>query len=44
MTRGDVAVERVPSENNIADPLTKPLSQIVFEHHRDLIEIRHIGD
>ena len=44
VTRGDVAVERVPSEDNIADPLTKPLSQIVFERHRGLMGIRHIGD
>ena len=44
MTRGDVVVERVPSKDNIADPLTKPLSQIVFERHRGLMGIRHIGD
>ena len=44
VTRGYVAVERVPSEDNIADPLTKPLSQIVFEHHKGLMGIRHIGD
>ena len=44
VTRGDVAVERVPSEDNIVDPLTKPLSQIVFERHRGLMGIRHIGD
>ena len=44
VTRGDVAVERVPSEDNIADPLTKPLSQIVYERHKSLMGIRHIGD
>ena len=44
VTRGDVAVERVPSEDNIVDPLTKPLSQIVFERHKGLMGIRHIGD
>ena len=42
--RGDVAVERVSSEGNNADPLTKPLSQIIFERHRGLMGIRHIGD
>ena len=26
-------VERVLSTNNIANPLTKPLAQEVFEHH-----------
>ena len=31
--RGDVVMERVPSTNNVADPLTKPLAQEVFERH-----------
>ena len=44
ITGGDVVVERVPSEDNIADPLTKPLSHFVFERHRGLMGIRHIGD
>ena len=44
VARGDVVVERVPSEINIANPLTKLLSQIIFEHHKDLIGIRYIGD
>ena len=44
VTRGDVAVERVPSEDNIADPLTKPLSHFIFWRHRGLMGIRHIGD
>ena len=42
--RGDVAVERVSLENNIVDPLTKTLSQNVFESHRSLMGIKHIGD
>ena len=29
----DVVMERVPSTDNIADPLTKPLAQEVFEHN-----------
>ena len=44
VTRGDIAVERVPSKDDNVDLLTKPLSQIVFEHHRGLIRIRHRGD
>jgi len=39
-----VAVERVPSEDNIADPLTKPLTQIVFERHRDNMGLKIVGD
>ena len=30
VARGDVVVERVPSSDNVADPLTKPLAQEVF--------------
>ena len=41
---GDVAVERVSSENNITDPLTKALSQNVFESHRSLMEIKNVSD
>ena len=44
VSRGDVVVERVTSEDNIAKPLTKPLSRIVFKRHKDLMGIRHIGD
>ena len=33
VTRGDVVVERVPSTDNVAGPLTKPLAQEVFERH-----------
>ena len=33
LARGDVVMERVPSTDNIADPLTKPLALEVFEHH-----------
>ena len=33
ITIGDVVMERVPSTNNVANPLTKPLAQEVFERH-----------
>ena len=41
VTRGNIVVERVPSEDKIIDLLTKPLSHIVFEHHMGLMGIRH---
>ena len=44
VARKDVVMERVPSEDNITDPLTKSLSRIAIECHKDLIEIRYIGD
>ena len=33
VARGDVVVERFPSTDTVADPLTKPLAQEVFERH-----------
>ena len=44
IARKDVDVGRVPSEDNVADPLTKPLSQSVFEHHLISMGLRHVGD
>ena len=43
MARGDITVERVSSEDNITDPQTKPLSHIVFECHKGLMGINHMG-
>ncbi|XP_057788404.1 secreted RxLR effector protein 161-like [Salvia miltiorrhiza] len=42
--RGDVVVERVASAENVADPLTKPLSQKVFEGHLEKMGLRYAGD
>ena len=36
--------EIIGRENNIADPLTKVLSQNVFESHWCLMGIRNVGD
>ena len=44
ISRGDVSVDRVSSDDNIADPLTKPLSQVVFERHLGLMGIKYAGD
>ena len=37
-------VERVPSTDNVADPLTKPLAQEVFEHHCTTMGLLHKGN
>jgi hypothetical protein len=42
--RGDVRIEKVSSEDNIADPLTKPLSQNSFERHVHKSGIRYCSD
>ena len=42
--RGDVNIERVDTHNNIADPLTKTLSQIHFDRHKEKMGIRYQGD
>ena len=34
IARGDVVMEKVPSTDNVADPLTKPLAQEVSKRHR----------
>ena len=42
--RGDVNVERVDTHNNVANPLTKPLSQSHFDRHKDKMGIRYQSD
>ena len=44
VARGDVVVERVSSTDNIADPLTKPLAQEVFERHCTTMGLLHKGN
>ena len=44
IARGDVMVERVPSTNNVTDPLTKPLAQEVFERHCTTMGLLHKGN
>ena len=42
--RGDIRVDRVTSEENIADPLTKPLSLTVLERHLEKMGLRTMGN
>ena len=42
--RGDVKIERVDTHNNVADPLTKTLSQIHFDRHKEKMGIRYQCD
>ena len=44
VARRDVVVERVPSIDNVADPLTKPLAQEVFERHCKTMGLLHKGN
>lgn len=41
---GDIVVSRVPTEGNLADPLTKPLSQVKHDSHAKSIGIRFASD
>ena len=43
VNRGDVAVSQIASEDNLADPFTKALSQKVFDQHVEGIGVRCIG-
>ena len=42
--RNDVKIERVPTEQNVADPLTKPLPQKKFDSHVLAYGIRYKGN
>lgn len=43
INRGDIQMERVASAENVADPLTKPLAQKIFEGHLQKMGLRSIG-
>ena len=42
--RGDVNICRVPTDDNVADPLTKGLRQAKHEGHVRSMGIRYMGD
>ena len=42
--RQDVKIERVPTDQNVADPFTKALSQGKFDQHIDAMGIKYMGD
>ncbi len=44
IARTDVKIERVPTDDNVADPLMKVLSQNKFEHYLESMGIRYMGD
>ena len=42
--RGDVKICKVPTNDNIADPLTKPLPQSKHDYHTRGMGIRYLAD
>ena len=42
--RGDVKIEKIASDDNIADPLTKAISQQKFERHVHSSGVRYLSD
>ncbi|KAL0438920.1 UNVERIFIED_CONTAM: hypothetical protein Slati_2375000 [Sesamum latifolium] len=42
--RGDVRVDRFTSAENMADLLTKPISQIAYTQHLDRMGLRQMDD
>ena len=42
--RGDVAITKIASANNVTDPLTKALSQKAFEKHLEAMGIKYMYD
>ena len=43
VNRGDVIVSQIASEDNLADPFTKGLTQKIFDHHVEGMGVRCIG-
>ncbi|KAL0405240.1 UNVERIFIED_CONTAM: Retrovirus-related Pol polyprotein from transposon RE1 [Sesamum latifolium] len=44
VSSGDVRVDRITSIENMANPLTKPVSQIARTQHLDKMGLRQMGD
>ena len=44
VARGGVSIERVPTEDNVADPFTKALSADNHVRHYENLGVRHMGD
>ncbi|KAK9032006.1 hypothetical protein V6N11_056291 [Hibiscus sabdariffa] len=42
--RGDVEICKVHTDDNIADPLTKPLAQLKHDRHTESLGIRYVSD
>ncbi|KAK8684280.1 hypothetical protein V6N13_040310 [Hibiscus sabdariffa] len=42
--RGDVEICKVHTDDNIADPLTKPLAQQKHDRHTEPLDIRYVSD
>ncbi|KAK8621230.1 hypothetical protein V6N13_067671 [Hibiscus sabdariffa] len=42
--RGDVEICKVHTDDNVADPLTKPLTQQKHDRHTESLGIRYVGD
>ena len=39
--KGDVLVQKVPSADNVADPLTKALTQLQLDYHLEKMGFRY---
>ena len=44
LRESDVKICRVPTDDNVADPLTKPLPQAKHDRHARFIGIRYIDE
>ena len=42
--RGDVEIRKVHTDDNVADPLTKPLAQQKHDRHTESLGIRYVSD
>ena len=43
-SEGEIRICKVGTDDNVADPLTKPLPQVKHNKHVEAMGIRHVGD
>ena len=41
---GEIRICKVGTDDNVADPLTKPLPQVKHNKHLEAMGIKHVGD
>lgn len=44
IARGDISIQKIPTEENLSDPLTKVLTQQKHDRHMHAYGLRHVGD
>ena len=43
-SEGEIKICKIDTDDNVADPLTKPLPQVKHKKHVEAMGIKHVGD